>query len=112
MNNYSYYDSLNISQQINIKILDFDDNNDVLEILYYPKHSVGPIIIKREKVNKDTGIMNYILWLLEEYKDSDYSELIDNPEDYKHLKKSVVKQPEMPLYDTLDGEYIYESETI
>ena len=112
MTNNNYYVSTGLIEQIELKTMEYDKDTEVLEIIYHPKHSKDPITLKRGRVNKVNSVEWFLNWMLEEHNNSDYTCLVDNPEDYKHLKKTLVKPTQFPLFDTLDGEYIYESKTI
>lgn len=80
--------------------------NSVVCIYYNPKHSSEPIKIKSDVVFNDNVEEYKLKWWLSDYNNVNFSCLVDNPEDYKHIKRCV--KPIDKYYDGVDNEYLFD----
>ena len=84
MNNLEYYKIDNLNFVVNT----LNDDHSVLRIEYIPKHSKENIILKSMVVRNENIVQAKIAWALEELDQYDYSEIVDDPENYKHMVKA------------------------
>lgn len=84
MNNLNYYGL----ERLKFDVYKLNEEFAALKISYKPKHLKESIILKSMMCYTNEVINNKILWLFEDYKEPMYTDLVNNPEDYKHIKRS------------------------
>ena len=84
MNNLEYYKIDNLNFVVNT----LNDDHSFLRIEYIPKHSKENIILKSMVVRNENILQSKITWAFEELDQYDYSRIVDDPENYKHMAKA------------------------